>query len=126
VTYHVEISPQAEQDIKAIGAYMRRFMARAVRSFLGDPSANSQHFQVVGQWRGIVIGNVVAIFRFMQPDELEGVGVPGRYVGRVVRQDELEEATAELRIEVRPAPSIQAAAEDLRRALREALRRRGF
>ena len=123
--YHVKISPQAEQDIKAIGALLRRSVAYAVRGLLQDPDADSQHFTLTPPLRAILVGNVVAVFRFMAPAELPGLSVPGRYVIRVVHRDELEEIAGDLASQYPPpAPSIRDAAADLLEAIREALQRR--
>jgi hypothetical protein len=125
VPYHVEISPQADRDIRAIGALLRRAIARAIRGVLGDPDADYQHFAITGPLRGVVVGNVVAVFRFMMPEELTGLDVPGRYVIRVLRQDELEAFAAEQGSEIRTSPPpVRTAAEDLARAILEALRGR--
>lgn len=125
MTYHVEISPQAEHDIRAIGALLRRAIAHAIRGVLGDPDADSQHFEIRDPLRGVVVGNVVAVFRFMMPDELTGLNVPGRYVVRVLRPDELEAYAAEQGSEIRTsAPPVRTAAEDLARAIFETLRGR--
>ena len=125
MTYHVEISRQADHDIRAIGALLRRAIAHAIRGVLGDPDADSQHFEIGGPLRGVVVGNVVAVFRFMTPEELAGLDVPGRYVIRVLRQEELEAFAAEQGSEIRTsAPPVRAAAEDLARAVLEVLRGR--
>jgi len=127
VRYHVEISPQAEQDIRAMGALLRRSVAYAVRSLLQDPDADREHFALTPPLRAILVGNVVAVFRFMAPEELPGLRVPGRYVVRVLQRDELEEIAGELAREhpPTPGPSVRAAAAELLAAIRETLARQG-
>jgi hypothetical protein len=123
--YHVELSPTAEKDIKSIGAFYRRGVALAIRGILVDPEGDPLQFKIADPLWGVVVGNVVVVFRFMTPDELAGVHVPGRYVIRVGRQDELEEIADDLASMPAPGkPTVRVAAEDLLRALRTALRDR--
>lgn len=123
--YHVELSPRAEQNIKDIGAPWHKVIGGTIRSILGDPEGDGQHFEIVEPLKGVVVGHVVAVFRFMTPEELADVNVPGRYVIRVAHQDELEEMAGELASELpRSGQQVRAAAEDLLKALQDALRRR--
>jgi hypothetical protein len=76
--YHVELSPRAEQDIRAIGATWRRGIAYAIRGVLGDPEGDAQHFEIIDPLKGVVVGNVVAIFSDYPKTRVCGWRAPDR------------------------------------------------
>lgn len=97
---HVELSREAERDLRRLSPSDRRRLIAAIELTLRhDPMpANADHRPLVGRepWRRLRVGELRVIYRELTPEELAARTEHGRRIARIVHRGDLHRAIGTL------------------------------
>jgi mRNA-degrading endonuclease RelE of RelBE toxin-antitoxin system len=93
---HVELSRQAERDLRNLSAPDRKRLVTAIEQTLGsDPMpANADDRALTGRtpWRRLRVGELRVLYRELTVDELPDGATRGRRIARIVHRGDLHRA----------------------------------